>query len=131
MITQPELGQRIGKLRRDRGISQAQMAVVIGVARSTLAGYERGHITPSTDVLIQISAYFDMTLNQLLGISESPNNNNGAMDLYAIIERLYYNVSRGEYRKYRRYELTDFELKFLEMQLKQLSANMEYLLKNR
>ena len=43
MDTNKEIGKRIKEVRNNKNISQVDLAKQIGVAKSTLAGYESGY----------------------------------------------------------------------------------------
>lgn len=53
-------------LRNKRQISQQQLADQLGIARSSLAEYERGKTEPNLDTLIKISKAFNITLDALI-----------------------------------------------------------------
>lgn len=125
MRTQPELGRFIAKLRLDRGMTQAELADRLCIARSTLAGYERGSIQPTTFILAQIAKRLDVDIRDLLGLETTVDNVKQSVDLFGIIERLTHNVTHKHYNKYRARTLSDEELDFLELQLKQLLSTME------
>ena len=131
MRTQPELGKFIAKLRLDRGMTQAELANSLCVARSTLAGYERGSIQPTIFILTQIANRFGIDLNDLLGIETDRDIVAHSLDLFGIIERLTHNVKHKHYNKYRARTLTDEDLEFLELQLKNLISTMELYLSNK
>jgi transcriptional regulator with XRE-family HTH domain len=52
----------IGDIRRERGLSQAELARAAGMTRSVVNAYERGHRQPSVDALARIAAAADMRL---------------------------------------------------------------------
>jgi transcriptional regulator with XRE-family HTH domain len=60
------LGERIKRLRQERGWSQAQLGQKLGVHQKQVSGYERDIHVPSTDLLIRISEAFDVTLDYLV-----------------------------------------------------------------
>ena len=131
MRTQPELGKFIAKLRLDRGMTQAELANSLCIARSTLAGYERGSIQPTTFILTQISKRLDVDIKDLLGLEPTMDNVKQSLDLFGIIERLTHNVKHKHYNKYRARTLSDEDLEFLELQLKNLISTMELYLSNK
>ena len=61
-----KIGDRIRALREERGIRQTDLAEAIGVALTTISGYELGTRTPRIDVLTKIAEYFGVTPNYLL-----------------------------------------------------------------
>jgi HTH-type transcriptional regulator/antitoxin HipB len=44
MTTLPELGAEVAKLRRERGLTQAQLGTLAGLGQSTLARFETGGV---------------------------------------------------------------------------------------
>ena len=131
MRTQPELGRFIAKLRLDRGMTQAELANRLCIARSTLAGYERGSIQPTTFILTRMSRCLDVDINVLLGLDANDTNIKESLDLFSIIERLTHKVKHEHYNKYRAKTLSDEDLEFLELQLKNLISTMELYLSNK
>ena len=131
MRTQPELGRFIAKLRLDRGMTQAELADRLCIARSTLAGYERGSIQPTTFILTQISKRLDVDIKDLLGLETTMDNVKKSVDLFNIVERLTHNVKHKHYIKYRTSTLSDEDLDFLELQLNNLISTMELYLANK
>lgn len=51
MDTNKEIGKRIKEVRNNKNISQVDLAKQIGVAKSTLAGYESGYRAPNYEIL--------------------------------------------------------------------------------
>jgi len=59
------LGERIKRLRMERGWSQTQLAQRLEVHPKQVSGWERGAHTPSTDVLIRIAETLGVSLDYL------------------------------------------------------------------
>jgi transcriptional regulator with XRE-family HTH domain len=59
------LGERIKRLRMERGWSQTQLAQKLDVHPKQVSGWERGAHTPSTDVLIRIAEVLSVSLDYL------------------------------------------------------------------
>lgn len=77
-------GERLRRLRKDRDITQGQLAEVIGVVPSAVGKYERiPQSYPSVEALIEIADYFNVSIDYLLkGVQAAPsveNNLNGQM----------------------------------------------------
>ena len=60
------LGDRIQNLRRQRGMSQEDLAQVLGVSRQSVSRWESGYVYPETDRLIALSDFFNVTLDSLV-----------------------------------------------------------------
>ncbi|NLC77487.1 MAG: helix-turn-helix transcriptional regulator [Clostridia bacterium] len=62
-----ELGQRLKRLRMQKGMTQEQLAEVIGISRSALSMYELNQREPDLSTLIAIADYFSVSTDYLLG----------------------------------------------------------------
>jgi transcriptional regulator with XRE-family HTH domain len=62
---------RLKELRKKKGLTQEQLAKVLGVERSSIGKYEgKAGVIPSPGVLQDIAAYFGVTVDYLLGREE-------------------------------------------------------------
>lgn len=53
------IGNRLRELRRARGMSQVDLAQVVGVSRQTIASIEIGQYCPSTLLALQLARALD------------------------------------------------------------------------
>lgn len=60
------LGRRIGALRRERGLSQAQLAAQLGISASAMGMYEQGRREPSAGMLVALARELGVTTDYLL-----------------------------------------------------------------
>lgn len=51
-------------------ISQAQLAIAIGVSRQTIFAIENNKFVPSTELALRLSAYFGKPVNELFWLVE-------------------------------------------------------------
>ena len=58
-------------LRRDRSLTQAAVAEAIGVDRVTYARWETGERHPSVDAMANLAAFFNTSIEALLGASKT------------------------------------------------------------
>lgn len=59
---------RLKELRKERGITQVDLAVAVGLERSSIGKYEgKGCIMPSDEVKAKIADYFNVSIDYLLG----------------------------------------------------------------
>ena len=66
------VGTEIRKLREASGMSQEELAGLIGVSRPSMVNIESGKRKISADELIQFAEIFDLTLDQLVNPSSRP-----------------------------------------------------------
>ena len=53
-------------LRLKAGLSQLQISEKLGIPRTTLGDYERGHTEPNLDTLIQSANLYDISIEYLV-----------------------------------------------------------------
>ena len=61
-----DFSQRIKQLRKDKHMTQAQVAARIGVTASMVSSYETDIRLPSYEVMVQIADLFGVTVDYLL-----------------------------------------------------------------
>lgn len=66
-----EFGERLRKLRKERNLTQQQLAELIGVKNGVISFYELGDRTPSPAVLRKLALALHVTADYLLGIERS------------------------------------------------------------
>lgn len=66
MIDQEKFGKFIAELRKEAGLSQAELAARLYVGREAVSKWERGVGLPSHTILLGLSKEFDITINELL-----------------------------------------------------------------
>lgn len=67
-----DFGERLKKSRKARNFTMLALGKKVGVAKSTIAGYESGFRTPSLDVIVTIATTLNLSTDYLLGLSEIP-----------------------------------------------------------
>ncbi len=65
------LGQRIARLRKEKGYTQIDMASVIGISQVLISDYERNKIRPHYEMIIRIAFTLNITTDELLGVKPS------------------------------------------------------------
>lgn len=70
---------RIKQLREKRGLIQEILAVELGITQQMLSKYERDVTLIKVDILKKIAAYFNVTTDYLLGVSDVKRDLNGQM----------------------------------------------------
>ena len=54
-------------LRKQKGLTQAELANILHVAQGTVSGYENGKYDPDTATLTRMATIFGVTVDELLG----------------------------------------------------------------
>ena len=65
------LGDRLRAIRKEYGLTQQNIADVLGVDRTTYTVYEGGSITPSPATLVKLSQIYNVTVGYLIGVEEN------------------------------------------------------------
>lgn len=71
-----EIGKRIRKYREARGISQVQLAEMLGIRNSRVSNWEQGINRPDADILADICRALEVSPSELLDVrlsSEEPD----------------------------------------------------------
>lgn len=66
------LGERLRRLREDRGWTQTEVADRLNVSSVTVNRYESGERNPGSDMLIALADLFRVSIDYLLGRSDVP-----------------------------------------------------------
>ena len=66
------IGERLQELRKDRGISQAEFAEILGVSHYTISSYECNRSDPDDNTKITIAKLFDVSVDYLIGLINEP-----------------------------------------------------------
>jgi len=66
------IGERLRKVRREKKISQKELAEIIGVQNTAISLYESNKNDPSDNLKVEIAKYFNVSLDYLLGIIDEP-----------------------------------------------------------
>lgn len=67
------LGQRIARLRKEKGYTQDELAKKMGIVRVLVSDYERERIRPHYEMIIRFAMALDVTTDELLGLKQSKN----------------------------------------------------------
>ena len=65
-MNQMKIGFFLQQLRKDKGLTQEQLAEMTGVARRTVSRWETGNNLPDLDILIRLSDLYAVELRELL-----------------------------------------------------------------
>ncbi|MDD9146927.1 helix-turn-helix domain-containing protein [Sporolactobacillus sp. KGMB 08714] len=67
------LGDRIKQLRKEHGLTQAQLAEILNIKKTTISNYETGYSTPSNEMLKNLANVLDASTDYLLERTNNPD----------------------------------------------------------
>lgn len=65
-----DLGARIGRLRREKGLTQEQLGKMLDVSAQAVSKWETGKTCPDVMTLPILASLFGVTTDELLGCGE-------------------------------------------------------------
>lgn len=61
---------RLKELRKEKGVSQKEVATALGITLSAYSNYEQGIREPNIEIIIAICRYYDVSSDYLLGLED-------------------------------------------------------------
>ena len=65
-----KISGRIIELRKERNITQKQLAEAVNVGQSTVSGWENGLFEPTASVIRDLCSFFEVSADYLLDIEQ-------------------------------------------------------------
>ena len=62
-----DLGEKIRRFRRERGLTQGQLGKILGVSAQAVSKWERSKTYPDVMMLPTLASLFGVTTDELLG----------------------------------------------------------------
>lgn len=84
---QKESGKRIAKLRKERGLTQDQLAEKLNISTSNLGKLERGLQGLSIDLLVEIRCFFEVSTDYIL-LGEEIQRQEVIADIDSVIAKM-------------------------------------------
>lgn len=63
-------GEKLKSLRKERNITQAELAKIFNVSKMTISAWESNKQEPNINNIIKIAILFDISTDELLGIED-------------------------------------------------------------
>lgn len=64
------IGERLLDLRKDRGLTQKQVAESMSVSKHTIANYETERTSPNIEMLKALSLFYNTSADYLVGVTD-------------------------------------------------------------
>lgn len=68
------IGQRLARIRRERGMTQAEIAEKLGVAQPVVSDYERGELRLHGELIVKLTQILRVSSEELLGLEKAKGN---------------------------------------------------------
>ena len=65
--------KRIRDLREDNDLTQKQVSGALRCSQQVYSNYELGQRDIPTDILIKLSAFYNVSVDYILGLTDNPN----------------------------------------------------------
>jgi len=85
-------GEKLAQARKRKGLTQKEVAAIIGIAKSTLTGYEKGTREPNLLRIKQLIKILDIDSDYLFGIDEKQGEYLELIDAYAKADERHRNI---------------------------------------
>jgi transcriptional regulator with XRE-family HTH domain len=63
------IGQRLARLRKERGITQTELAAELGVTQSHVSEWERGNLRLHGELIAELTRLLGVSADELLGLT--------------------------------------------------------------
>ena len=70
-----DIGKFIQEIRKEKGLTQKELAEIVGVSDKTISKWENGNSSPDTSMLLSLSEALEVTVNELLSAERIPPEN--------------------------------------------------------
>ena len=94
-MNQEKIGKFLKELRKQKGLTQEQIAEKFNVSNRTISRWENGYNMPDLDILIEISDYYEVDLREVLnGERKSENMDKEIQD--TVLQAVNYTNTEAE-----------------------------------
>lgn len=115
------LGENLRALRLEKGLTQEALAEKFGISFQSISRWERSESYPDITVLPEISGFFNVSVDELLGVNKAHDEEKikGYLELYDAMKLKDISYTYNEYKKAAREYPSDFRIQVRYMQLLQ------------
>ena len=121
------ISNRLKGLRKEKDVMQKDVANFLDISSSAYGFYEQGKRTPTSDIVVKLAEYFDVSTDYLLGKTDNRNieikNNNDTNKEKDFEEEIEKIINSNEKMNFCGKPLDDEDMKFLRDSLR---ATLEY-----
>lgn len=90
-----EVKDILKNLRKESNISQSELASELGIGQATVSQWERGAAKPTSDAIIALSKFYNVSADFLLGIDDD-SRSAGLGNEYEELLGIFYNLTNTQ-----------------------------------
>ncbi|OPX99478.1 MAG: HTH-type transcriptional regulator ImmR [Syntrophorhabdus sp. PtaU1.Bin002] len=75
------IGQRLARLRKERGYTQAELSEKLGIIQALISDYEKNKLRLHAEMVIRFAQALEVTSDELLGLNGTRKLNEGKASL--------------------------------------------------
>lgn len=98
-MNQEKIGKFLKELRKQKGLTQEQIAEKFSVSNRTISRWENGNNMPDLDILIEISDYYEVDIREILNGERKSGNMDKEMKEIVVQAVDYTNTEAERYNK--------------------------------
>ncbi|MCM1261128.1 MAG: helix-turn-helix domain-containing protein [Butyrivibrio sp.] len=98
-MDQEKIGRFLKELRKQKGLTQEQLAEKFNVSNRTISRWENGNNMPDLDILIEISDYYEVDIREILNGERKSENMDKEMKEVVLQAVDYTNTEAERYNK--------------------------------
>jgi len=80
------LGQRLARLRKERGFTQIELAEKMGLIQGLISDYELDKLRPHPEMIVRFAMALEVTTDEILGLKSAKGN--GTRPSLKVLRRL-------------------------------------------
>lgn len=66
------IAERVARMRREKGLTQVEMAELLGVSQSVVSDYERGALRLHGELIAKVAEMLGISADEILGLAAKP-----------------------------------------------------------
>ncbi len=82
------IGEHIAKLRKERGITQVEMAERLGLSQSIVSKYEVGELRLHAELILRLAEVFRVSTDEVLGVKSAAGTAEGGRTEQRLMKKL-------------------------------------------